>query len=97
MKAAIQAMYKHTVMLQAAESITQPGSRNLHAALGKTAITLEDSPTPPPLSPTPLQNQQPVQVMGEFFRTYYCQRASGLCLFLFVCCCFFVSLLFQVH
>lgn len=29
MKAAIQAMYKHTGMLQAGESITQPSSKSL--------------------------------------------------------------------
>lgn len=42
MKAAIQAMYKHTGMLQAGESITQPSSKSC-ASLTKTAITLRNS------------------------------------------------------
>lgn len=49
MKAAIQAMYKHTRMLQAAESITQPSSKS-------PRHTWKNSNKSP-------QNQQPIQVM----------------------------------
>lgn len=57
MKAAIQAMYKHTRMLQAAESITQPSSKS-------PRHTKENSDNSP-------KTQQPIQVMEESIHMLY--------------------------